>query len=237
MPGFATRRTAFTLIELLAVITIIGILVAIIIPTVSKVRGSARRAQCASNLRQIVLASISYGNDNRGKPPYSYMNESQWDNDPNRMLGSHGYKTCFAPYLGDQGETAAFLVKVMFDPGAASQNDTYNPAIKGVQPLNEIYYISYSYFNSDKGLTTDGYDRRRLFSNLNNPPLDVAMWGCLSKSNANGTIGHYENTSSSGDPIKGMNAAYADGSVKWVEFGNMEKFSSVFYWPRPKGNL
>jgi prepilin-type N-terminal cleavage/methylation domain-containing protein/prepilin-type processing-associated H-X9-DG protein len=43
---------AFTLIELLTVIAIIGILAAIIIPTVGRVRESARNAQCISNLRQ-----------------------------------------------------------------------------------------------------------------------------------------------------------------------------------------
>lgn len=46
-------RQAFTLIELLTVIAIIGILAAIIIPTVGKVRDSAKKAQCVSNLKQI----------------------------------------------------------------------------------------------------------------------------------------------------------------------------------------
>jgi prepilin-type N-terminal cleavage/methylation domain-containing protein/prepilin-type processing-associated H-X9-DG protein len=60
---------AFTLIELLTVIAIIGILAAIIIPTVGKVRQTAIRSQCASNLRQNAMAYILYANDNKGRIP------------------------------------------------------------------------------------------------------------------------------------------------------------------------
>lgn len=53
-------RRAFTLIELLTVIAVIGILAAIIIPTVGGVRENARRSVAASNLRQIALAHAAY---------------------------------------------------------------------------------------------------------------------------------------------------------------------------------
>ena len=58
---------AFTLIELLTVIAIIGILAAIIIPTVGKVRATARNAQCISRLRDWGTAIHLYANDNKGK--------------------------------------------------------------------------------------------------------------------------------------------------------------------------
>jgi prepilin-type N-terminal cleavage/methylation domain-containing protein len=56
----------FTLIELLTVIAIIGILAAIIIPTVGNVRKSARSAQAISNAKQTVMATLLYANENRG---------------------------------------------------------------------------------------------------------------------------------------------------------------------------
>lgn len=59
----------FTLIELLTVIAIIGILAAIIIPTVGKVRETAQRAVDASNLREIAKAAMVYASDNGERLP------------------------------------------------------------------------------------------------------------------------------------------------------------------------
>ncbi len=62
------RSRGFTLIELLVVITIIGILMSLLLPAVNSVRSTARKVQCANQLRQITLAALNFEANHRHLP-------------------------------------------------------------------------------------------------------------------------------------------------------------------------
>jgi prepilin-type N-terminal cleavage/methylation domain-containing protein len=104
--GNRRRVVAFTLVELLVVVAIIGILVALLLPAIQAARESARRTQCVNNLRQIGVACLNFESAYKNFPTAGGAVEQFID--PNEQVkASYGYEGAswmfqILPYLEEQ---------------------------------------------------------------------------------------------------------------------------------------
>jgi prepilin-type N-terminal cleavage/methylation domain-containing protein/prepilin-type processing-associated H-X9-DG protein len=76
--GLNMKRKAFTLIELLVVIAIIALLLAILMPSLNKVKELAKRAVCLSSVRQLTMSWIMYAGENDDKICAANVGNSKW---------------------------------------------------------------------------------------------------------------------------------------------------------------
>jgi prepilin-type N-terminal cleavage/methylation domain-containing protein len=105
------RQPGFTLIELLVVIAIIGILIALLLPAVQKIRESSDRVRCMNNLKQFGLAMAHFHND-YGKFPYARKYD-YWD--------SYTWHHQLLPYIEQEN-----LYKLFFNLELPTPDDRQN---------------------------------------------------------------------------------------------------------------
>lgn len=102
-----SQRFAFTLVELLVVLAIIGILISLLLPAVQSVREAARLVQCRNHLKQIALACLNYETSFRqmpgyaGEPPPWFMDLSE-NRKQNVALSGANWISQVLPFMEQQ---------------------------------------------------------------------------------------------------------------------------------------
>ncbi len=231
-------KKQFTLIELLVVIAIIAILAEMLLPSLNKARKTAKRTQCASNVRGLTQAFLMYCGDNNDQAlenTYAApLGGSDKDNGHLYQLCEVSFMKAFVPYIGltypATGAIERERLKLFSCPGAPSGFSgvpTYSSANKHY--TSRIVYIA--------GLMP----MRKWASNMKDTkptgaPAKISRavgnQAVFADRNFYNGVLDFNHTSISGmtvdfqaglQKVEGSNRGCIDGSVKWANLREIGK--------------
>lgn len=201
------RRSAFSLIELLVVISVAVILTGLMLPAMSSVREDARSIICASNQRQLAMAIFMYAREHQDELPYS--EPLRWDPAaPQELMAAHhgdgrvewdSLGLLFQWHYCEQGE-------VFYCPSHDGEHPFERYAASWQHPSGptppEFLETVYTNFHYCGDVEWESGQRRRL---VDSNRLVLITDGLRTLSDFNHDYG--------------LNAVHGDGSVRWHEDG------------------
>lgn len=227
MTDYRSER-AFTMIELLMTIAIIGILIGLLLPSVQAAREAARRISCSHQIMQIGLASRSYEEAFGVLPPGCTNPAGPIRNSPTGV-DHMGWFPRVLPYM----EMSAIYSQIDFSKGV------YSPANQKLWLLGPQGGLPYTCTcPSDAGRYSCNWERRK-FSFL----LNQNMAGCLQNISYAGCQGSKETPiDSDNNGVFFLNSRIRtcdipDGSTNTISFGEMILLTNERNWGWKKGKF
>ncbi len=140
------RNRAFSLIELLVVISVITLMITLLLPVLRKAREAGRAAQCASNLRQVGVACYTYELDHGTFPaPESYPTSPWFLLKRERALNSPEVWDCPSDVTQQPGQTHAYQNYGWTEN--VNRGYAFNTTagqLQSLQPGPDRYYLAYT---------------------------------------------------------------------------------------------
>jgi prepilin-type N-terminal cleavage/methylation domain-containing protein/prepilin-type processing-associated H-X9-DG protein len=240
---FSRSTKGFTLIELLVVIAIIAILAAILFPVFAQARDKARQATCASNLKQMMTASLQYVTDYDDRWPITVPNDGVTNTGtftlytvPEQVLSPLPASPQTRSSWGIALQTYIKSYQVYTCPSSDDLNPFGTPPTNAIQAAQKVSVIINGYLNSWSEAGTPSPAGTIAYTEMKGGSLGYTQVFPLATVNGCGSDPNvpyqFDRTTATQCAFthqlqnswwahgQGANFAYMDGHVKWLRNGS-----------------